>query len=606
MSDTYFDEEEFEQSFDRQTLWRIIKLLRPHWKWTLGFMVSIAMVSLIESVFTFIDKLIIDEGLIAQNPERLAELALLYGGVMLLQAVGVLGFIFWAGFLGHRVQYDLRKKMFDRAQELSLEYYNQTPVGWMISRVTSDSERIADLVSWGFLDVVWAVLNVSISLVFMFSINATLTLVILPVIPLLIYVAIWFKQRILKDYRKSRKFNSKITGNYNEMITGVRVIKALNRERTMLGEFQGLTKNMFRHSYRAQWYSALFLPAVQMISALAVGAVVLVGGFQTEIGGMTIGGIQAFVVYITFMMWPIQDLARVYAGMQHAIASAERCFSLIDQQADIVDKTDAFDPGTIQGDITFENVTFYYEENKPVLTDFSLDVKQGETIALVGQTGGGKSTIVNLICRFYEPVKGHITIGGTDYTDFTQHALQSRIGIVLQTPHLFSGVLKDNIRYGRLDATDEEIIEAAKIAGAHDFIANLPKGYDEQVGEGGTLLSVGQKQLISLARAVLSDPEIFIMDEATSSVDTLTEDLIQKGMEKVMEGRTSFVIAHRLSTIKRANRILVIENGRIIEQGSHRELLRQQGHYHNLYTKQFRQEAKQELEDAYTMKSAGA
>jgi ATP-binding cassette subfamily B protein len=351
---------------------------------------------------------------------------------------------------------------------------------------------------------------------------------------------------------------------------------------------------MYRASYRAAWLSALFLPAVQMISAVAVGSIAWYGGLQVQWGGMTIGGIQAFVSYITFMLWPVQDLARVYAEMQHSVASAERVFSLIDSVPEVTDQPGAMDPGTIQGDIEFDHVYFYYEPGKPVLTDFTLTVKRGETIALVGSTGGGKSTIVNLLCRFYEPRRGTIHIGGQDYTRLSLHAIQSRIGVVLQTPHLFSGTIRENIRYGRLDATDEEIEEAARLAGAHDFIVTLEKGYDEEVGEGGSLLSVGQKQLISLARAVLAQPEIFVMDEATSSVDTLTEALIQKGMEALMKDRTSFVIAHRLSTIKRADRILVIENGAIVEMGSHAELLRARGHYYRLYTQQFRHELERE------------
>jgi len=336
---------------------------------------------------------------------------------------------------------------------------------------------------------------------------------------------------------------------------------------------------------------------------VAVGAVAFFGGRQVNtvvVGGMTIGEIQAFISYITFMMWPVMEMARVFASMQHAIASAERSFSLLDTKADIVNRPNAKDPGTIHGDIVFEHVTFYYEENKPVLTDFNLHVKAGEMVALVGETGGGKSTIVNLVCRFYEPRSGVITFNGVDYMDLTLEGIHSRIGVVLQTPHLFGGTIRDNIRYGRLDATDHEVEEAATTAGADEFICAFEKGYEEEVGEGGVLLSVGQKQLISLARAVLARPELLVMDEATSSVDTLTEAMIQKGMENVMKGRTSFVIAHRLSTIRSADRIVVIEGGKIIEQGSHRELLRQKGYYHNLYTKQFRQEKEAVMDKTLT------
>jgi ATP-binding cassette subfamily B protein len=415
------------------------------------------------------------------------------------------------------------------------------------------------------------------------------------IIPVIVIVAFQFKRRIIVEYREVRKINSRITGAYNETITGVRVVKSLGREEENLQEFSGLSSEMYRAGYRAAWLSALFLPAVQIISAVAVGLIIVYSGRQYMFAGpggstITVGGIQAFIGYVVFMLFPIQEMARVYAEMQQAIASGERIFSLLDANPEITDKSDAVDPGTIRGDIAFEGVDFYYEPESPVLTDFNLTVRQGETIALVGPTGGGKSTIVNLICRFYEPTQGVIRINGLNYTEMTQHAIQSRIGIVLQTPHLFSGTIRENLRYGRLEATDEEVEEAARLVGAHEFITQLEHGYDEEVGEGGSLLSVGQKQLVSLARAVLADPDVFIMDEATSSVDTLTEGLIQQGMDTLLQGRTSFVIAHRLSTIRRADRILVIEDGRIAEMGSHRELLLQRGHYYRLYTQQFRRE----------------
>jgi ATP-binding cassette subfamily B protein len=279
--------------------------------------------------------------------------------------------------------------------------------------------------------------------------------------------------------------------------------------------------------------------------------------------------------------------------MQNSIASAERIFKLIDTPPEVKDRPDAFAAGTIRGEIEFDRVDFYYEDHKPILIDFSLKVKPGETIALVGPTGGGKTTIVNLLCRFYEPKNGFIRINSHNYTEYTLQSLQSRVGIVLQTPHLFSGTIRENIRYGRLDASDSQVEDAARVAGAHEFITSFKKGYGQDVGEGGNLLSVGQKQLISLARAVLAKPEIFIMDEATSSVDTLTEALIQKGMEALMQGRTSFIIAHRLSTIRRADRIVVIEAGRIAEMGTHADLLRKRGHYYRLYTQQFMVEKEQ-------------
>ena len=489
--------------------------------------------------------------------------------------------------LSHWTQYDLRKAMFHRLQGLSFTYYNRTPLGWLMSRMTSDVTRVGELVSWGFLDLSWGVLNIIAALGFMLWINWRLGLIILALIPLLVWVAVAFQKLILSEYRVVRRTNSEITGSYSENINGVRVVKSLRREEMNLVEFQDLTSRMYRASFRAGWLSALFLPAVQMLTALGVAATVWFGGFQYATGAISIGGIQAFISYIGFMLWPIQEMARVFASMQQAVASAERIFSLIDEEPDIVDKPHAIDVPHIRGEIVFDDVSFYYEENKPVLSHFDLTVREGETIALVGPTGAGKSTVVNLLCRFYEPVNGEIRINGTDYTDMTLHSIHSRIGMVLQTPHLFSGTVMENIRYGRLDATDEEVVEVAKRSGAHQFIIDLEDGYKTEVGEGGVLLSVGQKQLLSLARAILAQPDIFIMDEATSSVDTLTESLIQQAMDEVMEGRTSFVIAHRLSTIKRADRIIVLKDGQIDEIGSHAELIRQRGHYYDLYTKQF-------------------
>jgi len=603
MTETHrFEEEEFSGLFTGKVVQRILIHIKPYTFWVLGFALTISIVSVLDSYFTFLSKRIIDEGIGAGNSVILKEILTQYGALIILQAASVFCFIYFAGILGERVQYDLRKKMFNHLQKLSLSYYNKTPVGWIMSRVSSDSERVAQLVTWGFLDLVWGTLNIVTATYFMITINWRLGLIVLSIIPVLIIVAAQFKKKIIVEYRQVRKINSKITGSYNENITGVRVTKAFSREAQNMLEFGELTDEMYRAGFRAAWLSALFLPAVMIISAFALGSVVWYGGLQAEIGGITIGGIQAFISYITFMIWPIQDLARVYAEMQRSIASAERIFSLLDSEPDIFDK-----PGSIEveGEINFDQVCFSYEDDDIVLEDFNLQVSPGETIALVGPTGGGKSTIVNLLCRFFEPLGGRIVINNNDYTDYTLNTIQSKIGIVLQTPHLFSGSVEDNIRYGKLDSASEDIITAAKLAGAHEFITTLDNGYKEEVGEGGNLLSVGQKQLISLARAVLRKPDIFIMDEATSSVDTITEALIQRGMENLMTGRTSFVIAHRLSTIRQADRILFIKNGAIAEMGSHTELLRLKGLYYRLFTQQFRQDLALEYGSPSLMTSGG-
>jgi ATP-binding cassette subfamily B protein len=593
MSEEYLEEEDFQTKFTGKTFLRILGLTKPHWKWVIGFLLAIASVSGLDSFFTYLSKRIVDEGIVAGNKDALIGILSIYGALLVVQAIFAFFFIYLAGVLGERIRYDLRKALFNHLQKLSLSYYSRTPVGWIMSRVTSDTERVADLVTWGLLDMTWGFMNIVTSMIFMLIISWKLAILVFIALPILFYVSIQFRKRILVQFRNVRKLNSKITGAYNENITGVRVIKALGRESGNLEEFSYITSDMYKASYRAAWLSALFLPTVQIVSSFALGAIVWYGGLQADYGLITIGGIQAFVSYVTFMMWPIQDLARVFAEMQHAMASGERIFSLLDAVPSVKDQPKAYDPGTIFGEIEFDQVSFAYEDNKPVLQDFSLKVKPGETIALVGPTGGGKTTIVNLLCRMYEPTKGKIKINGKDYTDFSLHGIQSRIGMVLQTPHLFSGTIRENLRYGRLDATDDEIERAAQLAGAHEFITKLEKGYEEPVGEGGNLLSVGQKQLISLARAVLANPELFIMDEATSSVDTLTEALIQQGMETLMKNSTSFIIAHRLSTIKKANRIIVIEDGQISEIGSHAELLKKGGKYYNLYTKQFRNQMEQ-------------
>ena len=594
------EEEEHTSQLTSPVVKRILGLLWPHWKWVAGFMVAILLTSILDAYFTYLNMQIVDVAIGQSDKTALMQIALVYGVLQILQAGFVFTFIYLAGVLGERVQYDLRKALFNHLQDLSLSYYAQNAVGRLIARVTSDTGRVSDLLTWGIVDTTWAIMNITTSLIFMFIINWKLALIVLTIVPIMLWIAVQFRKKILVEYRVTRRTNSKITGAFNENFQGVRVVKALLREDENTKEFQVLTSSMYQAAYRAAWLSALFLPSVQIVAAIAMGLIIGFGGMQIETGFMTLGGIMAFVSYLTFMMWPIQDFARVYAEMQHSIASAERIFTLIDTPADVHDRPDAIPAQTLMGEIEFDHVNFYYEDRKPVLTNFSLKVQPGEMIALVGPTGGGKSTIVNLLCRFYEPRDGIIRINGRDYMDYTLASIHSQIGIVLQTPHLFSGSVRDNIRYGRLDATDEEIIEAAKIAGAHDFIVTLEKSYDQNVGEGGNLLSVGQKQLISLARAVLARPELFIMDEATSSVDTLTEALIQRGMEALMKGRTSFVIAHRLSTIRRANRILVIENGRIAEQGTHAELLRLGGHYYRLYTQQFRHE----LENQYGLSEA--
>jgi ATP-binding cassette, subfamily B, bacterial len=593
MPDNRFEEDEFTSTDKAGTILRLFSLLKTHLPLAVLFLTLIGIVSVQDSFFTFLGKLILDEGVMAHNMARVLELIGLYVLLAGIQACCVFGFIVCTGLLGEKIQAGLRRSLFNHLQVLTFSYFDKTPVGWIMSRVTSDSKKIADLMTWGMLDLTWSVLNIITTMVFMFIINWTLALIVLAILPVMIFVAVLFQRRILAQYRKVRKTNSEITTSYNECITGIRVIKAMGREAKSLEEFGEITNRMYGASYRAAWLSALFLPVIQIIGSFAFGAIVWFGGVQVTAGGMSLGGIQAFISYIGFMLWPIQQVARVWASMQNSLASAERIFSLLDMPPEITDEPGAVDPGAMRGDIAFEEVGFAYGLEKPVLERFSLTIRGGETVAIVGPTGAGKSTIMNMICRFYEPESGLIRINGTDYRKYTLHALQSRIGMVLQTPHLFSGSIRENIRYGRLEATDAEVEEAARVSKAHDFIALMERGYDGDVGEGGNLLSVGQKQLISLARAVLANPDIFLMDEATSSVDTVTEHLIQEGLNALTRGRTSIIIAHRLSTIRHADRILVLSGGTVIEDGNHGELMARKGTYFGLYTRQYQDEVRE-------------
>lgn len=595
---TYYDENELEDDVNLQSgvIGRLIKLLKPYWLTVLLGILSIAFVSVLDAYFTVLSKRIIDEGIANKDIPAMIALFRNYGLVVLCQVVGFFVMMLSVGIQGEQLRYDLRRNLFNHLQKLSLAYFSKTPLGWIMSRVTSDTEKMADLLTWGVIDSVWALTNIGSAVFFMLRLNPRLALIVIFSLPVMIFVSFKFRVKIYYHYRRSRKANSKMTAALNENITGVRVVKALLREDKNLDDFKLLSTEMFRESYRAGFLSAIYLPTIQTISAISLVLILWRGGNMVGNNLLSVGTLQAFISYIMFILWPIQDLARVYAEMQNAVASSERVFSLLETKPQIVDRDHTRIIDTLVGEVEFDHVSFHYEVDEPVIQDLSFKIPQGQKVALVGTTGGGKTTIVNLLCRFYEPSSGTIRIAGHDYLEYSLQDIQSRIGVVLQIPHLFSGSIRDNIRYGRLDATDEEIEHAAQLAGAHDFITKFEKGYDSDVGEGGNLLSVGQKQLISIARALLANPDIFVMDEATSSVDTLTEALIQKGMHELMTGRTSFIIAHRLSTIKSADQIFVIENGRIAEQGSHEELIRQRGLYYNLYTKQFRHDLEARLD----------
>ncbi len=602
-----YKEQEYTKRFDISLWKKLYQFIKPYKKRlaVLGFfMLSLAGVDVI---FPLMTKYAIDHFVVPQNTDGIVAFGVVYFVLILLQSLNIYFFIAIAGKIEMGISYDIRKKGFKHLQELSFNYYDKTPVGWIMTRMTSDSTRLGEFISWGLVDMVWGV-SLMIGIVFvMLFMQWKLALITFTVVPVLVVISLYFQKKILKAYRKVRKINSQITGAFSEGITGAKTTKTLVREEENLLEFQEITTKMNRSSVRSAIFSALYLPVVLTLGSIGTGLVLWRGGSGVILGAISYGTLVAFISYTVQFFEPLRELSRVFAELQNAQASAERIFSMIDEKPDIQDTSEVVDEygditeckkenwPDIDGNIHFKDVSFGYKDGEYVLDDFNLEVQAGETIALVGETGSGKSTIVNLACRFYEPTKGEVLIDGVDYRKRSLLWLHSSLGYVLQTPHLFSGTIRDNIAYGRMDATKDEIIEAAKLVNAHVFISRLENGYDSEVGEGGSLLSTGEKQLISFARAILTDPKIFVLDEATSSVDTETEQKIQDAIHKVLEDRTSFIIAHRLSTIRSADRILVIQKGKITEMGTHHELIKLKGYYYRLYSNQFMEERESEL-----------
>ena len=598
----YFDEQDYDKRFDWELWKNLFQYVKPYKKLLIILGVVMIGVAGIDAIFPLMNKYAIDNFVVPETVEGLPRFGVIYGILVIVQSLNVGLFIGLAGKVEMGICYDIRKFGFKRLQELSLSYYDKKAVGWLMARMTSDIRKLGQTIAWGMVDMVWGLSMMVAIMGIMFTLNFKLALITLSVIPILIVLSLFFQKKILKAYRNVRKINSKITGSFNEGIMGARTTKTLVREEKNLDEFDELTGRMKRSSVRAAIFSALFLPIVLTLSSIGTGLALWAGGSGVVAGTITYGTLVAFLSYTVRFFEPVREMARVFAELQSAQASAERVLSMINTEPEIQDVEeiikiygDQFKPRQenwpeIDGEIIFDDVSFSYKEGERVLENFDLQIDPGETVALVGETGSGKSTIVNLACRFYEPTGGNIMIDGVDYRERSQLWLQSNIGYVLQSPHLFSGTIKENIEYGKLGASEMEIINAAKLVNAHQFITKQPDGYDTEVGESGDTLSTGEKQLISFARAVLADPRIFVLDEATSSIDTEMEQIIQQAIDQLLEGRTNIIIAHRLSTIRSADRIICLRDGKIIEMGTHRQLLAQKGYYYSLYTTQFRQE----------------
>jgi ATP-binding cassette subfamily B protein len=604
------EEDEFSERLDWDLWKRIFRRALSYRHLVIPLAISAIGIALVEASFALVTRWTVDgvrDGSLAGD---FRGPIVAYLGLTAGLSFGVWIFIRAAGGLSNHMSHDIRQECFRRLQELEFAYFDHRPLGWLISRLTSDCDKLSRIIAWGTLDIVWAFCLVSVVAVILVVLNPMLGLAVLAVVPALVLVSAIFQKKLLLSSRETRMFNSKITASFAEALQGLKTTKSLGREEQNLLDFQGLSSGMFRVSLQNATQSAIYLPIVLTLGSVAAGVALWQGGENVLAGTMTLGTLIAFIFYAGLFFQPINNIAEVLVQMQGAQAAGERVMSLLATEARIQDSEEVRrrllewrDKEGAKGvapdgkesairELEFRNVDFSYEDGETVLEGFNLKVKAGETVALVGASGGGKSTIVNLASRFYEPTGGEILVNGEDYRERGLAWYQSNLGIVLQGPHLFSGTIRENIRYGRSTASDAEVELAAKAVNADRFIPEMEDGYETEVGEGGDRLSTGEKQLISFARALLSNPQIFIMDEATSSIDTETEQLIQEGLKRIFEGRMNFVIAHRLSTIRTADRILVIHKGKILESGTHRELLAKRGHYHSLYTRQFgRQES---------------
>jgi ATP-binding cassette subfamily B protein len=630
MSD-FFDDDNYEDGFAEDSfeegvdlgLWRQLLGYTLQYPFEVSILAVCAVCTAISEVaFPLITRAVIDAVGREGVQVDLLHYGILYFAFVILLACSVGGFIWFGGKIRTHVSHDIRKDGFHNLQQLSFAYYDFRPVGWLMARMTSDCERLSNILAWGLLDLIWGstmMLGIAIA---MFYMDISLALIVLSVLPVLAWMSISFQRRILKSARSVRKTNSKITGSFNESIMGVRTSKAFVKEAQNLNSFGRLTDEMFEASVLNQVQAALYLPLVLTLGSLATGLALIFGGVEVINGGVTTGTLIAFLTYTRHFFEPIEELAHWFAEMQMAQASAERIISLIEADSDIADSPEVkkkiaidrqanpnHDPNQTPNQtpnqppnrkknlaadghsndiqqVEFENVRFSYSVGAEVLKGINLKILKGENIAIVGSTGSGKTSLVNLLCRFYEPTGGRVLIDGIDYRERSLGWLQSKLGIVLQSSHIFGGTVSDNIRYGKLEASQEDIVAAAKKAGAHSFISRMEQGYNADVGKAGGRLSAGERQLISFARAILADPLILVMDEATSSVDTVTEQEIQQGLGELLRGRISLIIAHRLSTIRQADRILVLEHGEVIESGSHESLMSQRGRYYFLYTQQ--------------------
>ena len=610
-----FEEKDFEK-FKLNTWKKIIKIVLKNKGSLIAMIIFVLMSTMVDIFYPLLNKFVLEtyfEGIPSQDNKVFTLVLLGYIGVVIAMGLSVWGFIYFSTKVEESTTYEIRMLAFDKIQKLSFSYFDTTPSGWLMARMTSDARKLSSIISWSLVDLLWGVMLMIGILIISFIIDYRLAIILLVLLPIFFVISIYCKKKILKEYREVRKINSSITASYNEGFMGANTTKTLVLEDDNNKSFNTIINKMRKRSIRASVFSSIYWPTILFLGYVGI-AVVLGIGSNLVIGkewfgaGIKVATLYLFVDYSIKFFDPVMMIARVLTDLQQAQASAERVLQLIEEEPDIQDKQEVVEKygdlyhynkenwEKIEGNIEFKDVTFSYKNTDVnVLNKFNLAIKAGQMVAFVGETGSGKSTIVNLICRFYEPTSGDILIDGKSYKERSMSWLHSNLGYVLQTPQLFSGTIKENIRYGKLDATDEEIIQAAKLANAHEFISKLEDGYDTFVGESGNKLSLGEKQLISFARAVVANPSIIVLDEATSSIDTENEKAILEAMQTVLKNRTSLVIAHRLSTVVDADKIIVLRQGTILESGTHKELLAKKGYYFELYKNQFMQELENKM-----------
>ena len=580
-------EEEYGKLYNPHLIRRISRYLIPHKRWALVGLVAMIVFAAASFSQPFIIFLAVQDFIADGDLHGLARLMGVFIALALVAWVAEFVRQWAMARVGHRILLTMRQQVFDHMMSLSQSFYDDAEVGRVMSRVTSDVQVLQELLTTGVLTVVSDVIGLGIVIGFLLLIDWQLALVTFVVLPPLLLVMVWWSRRARRAFLEVRSAIAAVNGTLNEDLNGVRVVQSVGRQDENARRFDDVNGWNLRATRRAGLMSAAVIPVVEVLTAAATALVVIIAGIRLANGDLDpatgVAAVISFAIYIQRFFDPVRDLVLQYTMFQRAMAGAERIFEVLDTVPEIVDREDALELDDIQGDVVFDNVSLEYVEGIRVLHDIELTVKAGETVAFVGETGAGKTSMTALISRAYDVTEGQVLIDGHDVRDIARRSVTKRMGVVLQDAFLYTGSVLDNIRYGRLDATHEEVVEAARVVGAHEWIMRLENGYDTFLNERGQNLSVGQRQLLAFARAILSNPRILILDEATANVDSQTEALIQRAISRVMEGRTSFVIAHRLSTIRSVDRIVVMDGGRIVEQGSHEELLASGGYYANLY-----------------------